>query len=195
MPALHAKRRLSSAPARPSSRKTSKEDAATLAFVVQKHAASHLHYDLRLELDGKFLSWAVPKGPSMNPNDKRLAMRVEDHDLTHESYEGVIPSDHEGAGAVIVWDRGSYGVAPQADPKDTQRLVREGLAAGKLVVVLHGEKLKGEFLLLRLPRAGERAWLFIKLDDEHSTRDNLLAQDRSVLSGRTIEDVQRGVMV
>src|SRR5882762_3226529 len=136
--------------------KTARRRSSTLAFVVQKHAARQLHYDFRLEYDGVLKSWAVPKGPSLDPSVKRMAVEVEDHPLDYADFEGEIPAGQYGAGSVIVWDRGDW--LPQGDPD-------EGLRKGKIEFELHGEKLTGRWNLVRLrKRAGERqtAWLLIK---------------------------------
>jgi bifunctional non-homologous end joining protein LigD len=126
-----------------------------LIFVIQKHAASSLHYDFRLELDGVLLSWAIPKGPSLDPADKRLAVRTEDHPMSYASFEGVIPPKQYGAGTVIVWDNGSW--EPIGDP-------REGLADGKLMFVLHGQKLGGLWELVNITKTGakQEQWLLFK---------------------------------
>src|SRR3954467_6718065 len=130
-------------------------------FVIQQHHATSLHFDFRLEAAGTFKSWAVPKGPSTNPRDKRLAMAVDDHSIGWGDFEGVIPEGEYGAGPVIVWDRGSW--EPASDPYD-------GLAKGALTFALEGEKLKGQFSLVRLKeREGQhgRPWLLIKRSDDH----------------------------
>jgi len=148
-------------------------------FVIQKHAASHLHYDFRLELDGVLVSWAVPKGPSQDPADKRMAIHVEDHPLSYGSFEGTIPPKQYGAGTVIVWDRGRW--APVGDP-------HRGLAQGKLVFKLEGEKLAGLWELVRIAKPGDRqeAWLLFKKRDEHarprSEYDVLTALPDSVIA-------------
>ncbi len=132
------------------------------SFVVQKHAAARLHYDFRLELDGTLKSWAVPKGPSLDPSVRRMAVPVEDHPLSYGTFEGTIPKGQYGAGTVIVWDRGEW--APAGDPS-------AGYRAGKLKFDLHGEKLRGRWNLVRMKgRAGERqeSWLLIKEDDEEA---------------------------
>ena len=132
-----------------------------LSFVIQKHDATRLHYDFRLELDGVLLSWAVPKGPSLDPADKRMAVRTEDHPLSYARFEGTIPPKQYGAGSVIVWDRGTW--EPQGDP-------HEGLAQGKLSFVLHGEKLAGSWELVRLRAPADRkeTWLLFKRRDEYA---------------------------
>jgi bifunctional non-homologous end joining protein LigD len=146
----------------PAASKKLKPGKGSLIFVVQKHAASHLHYDLRLELDGVLKSWAVPKGPSMDPADKRLAIEVEDHPLEYASFEGTIPPGHYGAGEVEIWDSGTYSV-PAANKREEENLIRSKLAKGELTFNLHGKKLKGEFALVRLKSAEKKnQWLLIK---------------------------------
>jgi len=129
-----------------------------LSFVVQKHWASRLHYDFRLELDGVLLSWAVPKGPSFDPAKMQMAIHVEDHPLDYASFEGTIPPRQYGAGKVIVWDRGTW--QPEGDP-------RAGMASGKLVFRLHGEKLAGLWELVRIAKPGDRQdrWMLFKKKD------------------------------
>lgn len=164
-----------------------------LIFVVHKHAARNLHYDLRLELDGVLKSWAVPKGPSMDPSLKRLAMMVEDHPFDYRDFEGVIPEGNYGAGSVIIWDRGSYYSPPAADRKESERLLRDGLKKGDLKFVLNGQKLKGEFALVRM-RKDEKSWLLLKKKDRHAREESILKDGRSVVSGRTLEDVSEAGM-
>jgi DNA ligase D-like protein (predicted 3'-phosphoesterase) len=151
-------------------------------FVIQQHAATSLHFDFRLEVDGSYKSWAVPKGPSTDPREKRLAMAVEDHELSWGDFEGVIEEGY-GAGQVIVWDRGSY-----ENLRDEP--MSEGLEAGHVSFWLEGEKLRGGW---SLRRTGERRWLLVKRrDDEADARRNPVSTQReSVLSGRTIEDLER----
>src|SRR6266702_4056055 len=163
-----------------------------LLFVVQKHAARRLHYDLQLELDGVLKSWAVPKGPSLVVTDKRMAVQVEDHPFDYASFEGIIPSKQYGAGKVIVWDCGIY--SPDEDQQysfsnraEAEARVRQGLAEGKLSVFLRGEKLRGSFALVRTRT--DKQWLLIKHKDRFANSNDLLAHSRSVLSGVTVEDI------
>src|ERR1700716_1473066 len=163
-----------------------------LLFVVQKHAARRLHYDFRLEVDGVLKSWAVPKGPSLDPHDKRMAVEVEDHPFDYASFEGVIPPKEYGAGNVIVWDCGVY--SPDEGQKyafddraQAQERVRTELAQGKLSFFLRGEKLKGSFALVRT--STDKQWLLIKHKDRFANSNDLLARSRSVLSDVTVEDI------
>src|SRR6202049_4578899 len=135
-------------------------EAGLPRFVVQKHAASHLHYDFRLEAGGALKSWAVPKGPSMNPRDKRLAVQTEDHPMDYANFEGTIPQGNYGAGTVMVWDRGTFAVEGNPGAK-------EQLARGEIKFRLAGEKLAGSFVLVRIKRSEkENEWLMIKHQDE-----------------------------
>ena len=138
--------------------------AKGLVFVVQKHAARALHYDLRLELEGVLKSWAVPRGPSLDPSVKRLAVMVEDHPLDYKDFEGLIPEHNYGAGSVIIWDRGVYHHPSAGDGKESERLLREGLKKGDMKFVLEGEKLRGEFALVKT-RKDEKSWLLLKKKD------------------------------
>ncbi len=164
--------------------------AGPLLFVVQKHAARRLHYDFRLELDGVLKSWAVPKGPSLDPDDKRMAVEVEDHPFDYASFEGVIPEKQYGAGNVIVWDCGVYspdegGRYSFTDRAEAEARIRAELAAGKLSVLLCGEKLKGSFTLVKTRTTGQ--WLLIKHRDRFAQPNDVLARHASVLSGLTLE--------
>lgn len=165
--------------------KSSKE----LIFVVQKHAASHLHYDFRLEIDGVLKSWAVPKGPSMNPDDKRLAMMVEDHPYSYKDFEGIIPQGNYGAGNVIVWDNGTY--APDEPTPNPQKTLLADLNKGHLSFILKGKKLKGEFSLIKLKGKQENAWLLIKKNDPYATENDVLNKNKSVVSQRTLEELEQ----
>src|SRR5918997_4401608 len=156
-------------------------------FVIQKHDATSLHYDFRLEIDGVLVSWAVPKGPSLDPRDKRLALQVEDHPMSWGDFEGVIGAGY-GAGTVIVWDAGTY--RNLADEETTS----EALARGHLKFWLEGEKLRGGWTLQRTHAGAKPKWLLIKRRDEHADpgRDPAATRPESVLSGRTIEQVAAG---
>lgn len=162
-----------------------------LLFVVQKHAAHALHYDLRLELDGVLKSWAVPKGPSLNPSQKRLAVRVEDHPFDYKDFEGVIPEGNYGAGGVIVWDRGTYHHPADPDGKSSEKLLRDGLAKGHLTFILHGEKLQGEFALVKT-KFDEKSWLLVKKKDHFASASDILKDNRSVLSRENLEEIASG---
>ncbi|HKY59701.1 MAG TPA: DNA polymerase ligase N-terminal domain-containing protein [Gemmatimonadota bacterium] len=159
-------------------------------FVIQKHAARSLHYDFRLEADGVLKSWAVPKGPSTDPKDKRLAMPTEDHPLDYHDFEGVIPEGQYGAGAVIVWDRGTYRNLTEDDDGE-EVPVSEALADGHLKVWLDGEKLRGGYALTRIGKGKDVRWLLVKMDDEEADarRNPVSTEPESVLSGRTVEEV------
>ncbi|QWV93459.1 DNA ligase D [Geomonas oryzisoli] len=168
--------------------------ARALRFVVHKHAASHLHYDFRLELDGVLKSWAIPKGPSLDPAVKRLAMMVEDHPYEYGDFEGVIPKGNYGAGEVIIWDTGTFHASGSEAPERSLELLREGLQKGDLKFVLHGEKLNGEFALVRIKGDKGNSWLLIKKKDPFVSSDDVTLLDRSVVSNATIEDVRAGRM-
>jgi bifunctional non-homologous end joining protein LigD len=165
----------------------------SLVFCVQKHHATALHYDFRLEMDGVLKSWAVPKGPSLNPADKHLAMMVEDHPYDYRTFEGIIPEGNYGAGSVIVWDEGTYEpleLTP-AGMSDDEFLLDQ-VDRGSVKIVMHGTKLKGEFALVRFKRAGEHAWLLIKHKDEYASTKDVTWQDRSVRTGLSLEEVAEG---
>jgi bifunctional non-homologous end joining protein LigD len=166
--------------------------AGPLLFVVQMHDATRLHYDFRLECDGVLKSWAVPKGPSLNPADKRMAVLTEDHPYDYGSFEGVIPPGQYGAGEVIVWDCGVYSPDEDGtwfhDRKAAERQVREGLEKGKLSILLRGEKLKGSFALVRMAR-DPKTWLLIKHKDRFAADTDVTQHNRSVLSGVTVSDL------
>lgn len=162
-----------------------------LHFVVQKHAASHLHYDFRLEMEGVLKSWAVPKGPSTDPEVKRLAMMVEDHPYDYRTFEGIIPAGQYGGGTVIVWDEGTFEAADvqKNTKKEQEKYLLHGLHAGKIKFNLHGKKLKGQFALVKAPGRGENAWLLMKLDDKYASKEDITKKDKSVVSGKTIETI------
>jgi bifunctional non-homologous end joining protein LigD len=174
----------------PEPRGSAAEQSQRLRFVVQKHDATRLHYDFRLELDGVLKSWAVPKGPSMNPEDKRLAMMVEDHPMDYRSFEGVIPKGNYGAGSVMVWDEGFYQPVDAAKPGERDRVLRHSVHKGHLVILLNGKKLRGIFDLVHThDEKQENAWLLMKRDDVFATDEDVTAQDRSVLTDRTQEEI------
>ncbi len=158
----------------------------SLVFVVQKHRASRLHYDFRLELDGVLKSWAVPKGPSLNPKEKRLAIMVQDHPLEYRTFEGAIAEGEYGAGEVIVWDQGTYRPLAGKTKAAMQEQVRKQLNQGELHFLLFGEKLRGEFALIRQKRLGEKAWLLIKKRDHYASDADITLQDRSVITGKRL---------
>src|SRR5687768_1295224 len=159
-------------------------------FMVQKHDATRLHYDLRLELDGTLKSWAVPNGPSLDPADKRLAIRTEDHPLSYATFEGNIPKGEYGGGTVMMWDRGTWAPDPRKDPRKT-------LEQGHLHFNLDGERMKGEWIMIRLkPRQGERGenWILRKIDDEHAGSPAGLTEKylTSIKTGRTMNEIAEG---
>ncbi|MGD0885253.1 MAG: non-homologous end-joining DNA ligase [Thermodesulfovibrionales bacterium] len=159
-----------------------------LIFVIHKHAARTLHYDLRLELKGVLRSWAVPKGPSLNPSLKRLAIMVEDHPFDYKDFEGVIPEGNYGAGGVIIWDRGFYHHPSAKDRKESENLLLDGLRNGNIKFVLEGEKLQGEFALVKTGR-DDKSWLLIKKKDRYAIKEDILKENRSVASDKTLEEV------
>ncbi len=173
-----------------------------LTFVIQQHRATRMHWDFRLEVDGVLVSWAVPRGPSLNPKDRRMAAHVEDHPFDYGGFEGSIPRGNYGAGAVIVWDNGTYtpdedGELSWGDKEDGSRRMREGLSVGKLSFTLRGKKLHGSWTLVRI--GGRRNvegkdWLLIKHRDEYASERDVLEDDQSVLSGLSIKDLQEGRM-
>jgi len=145
-----------------------KKTSTKLSFVVQRHKASRLHYDFRLEMNGVLKSWAVPKGPSLNPADKRLAMMVEDHPYSYKDFKGVIPEGNYGAGIVEIWDKGYYTDIEKSSTKEAEKKLLAGLKAGNLKVSLSGKKLKGEFALVKLKGKDDNAWLLIKHNDKYA---------------------------
>ena len=166
----------------------------TLAFVIQKHAARNLHFDLRLELDGVMKSWAVPKGPSLDPAVKRLAMQVEDHPVEYNSFEGTIPAGEYGGGTVMLWDRGSYTFWEE-DPDPVERL-REGYAKGDFKFELRGRRLQGTWVLVRIKRGSpdKPQWLLIKHRDEFAKPGSEIVEEEvtSVATGRTMNEITAG---
>jgi DNA ligase D-like protein (predicted 3'-phosphoesterase) len=170
--------------------KVPKARGKALHFVIQKHAASHLHYDFRLELDGVMKSWAVPKGPSLDPMVRRLAMEVEDHPISYNTFEGTIPKGEYGGGTVMLWDRGTY----EADDGGGAESLRRGYEKGELRFVMHGRRLQGGFVLARLRRPGRPQWLLIKRRDDHADADRDITAEAttSVVSKRTMDQIAAG---
>lgn len=155
-----------------------------LVFVVQKHAASHLHYDFRLEMDGVLKSWAIPKGPSLDPQQKRLAIRVEDHPYSYKDFEGNIPEGNYGAGDVIVWDKGTYSPADTSYSGTLENKLKEDLRKGHISFVLKGEKLNGEFALVQLKGKKDDAWLLIKKKDQYASKEDVLKKNNPLFQHR-----------
>jgi len=167
-------------------------EGKNLRFVIQKHHASQLHYDFRLEMDGVLKSWAVPKGPSTNPDVKRLAMMVEDHPYNYRSFEGIIPSGY-GAGTVMVWDEGVYELADAngKDKRTQDKELNKGIYSGKLHFILHGKKLKGEYALVKTHGRGDNGWLLIKVKDKYVSNEDVTLKDKSVISKKTLTQIQK----
>jgi bifunctional non-homologous end joining protein LigD len=183
---VYKRKRTFSKTPEPEGKKT--RGGGSLRFVVQKHDASHLHYDFRLEMEGVLKSWAIPKGPSLNPGDKRLAMMVEDHPLEYRTFEGRIPEGNYGAGSVIVWDEGTYEPLEGGGEEE----LKKGLEKGDLKFILHGKKLKGAYALVKIKNSRDKknnAWLLIKKKDEFASTDDVTSQDASVKSGKTLEQI------
>ncbi|MBN9481911.1 MAG: 3'-phosphoesterase [Bacteroidetes bacterium 43-93] len=156
----------------------SRKADSKLIFVVQRHHASHLHYDFRLELNGVLLSWAVPKGPSLNPADKRLAMMVEDHPIDYATFEGDIPEGNYGAGHVDVWDHGTYEPVNEQSEVITPTEFKSNLHKGSIKFRMKGKHLKGEFALVKLKRGKEdNSWLLIKHRDKYATDEPYTSED------------------
>jgi len=166
-----------------------------LAFVIQKHEASHLHFDLRLEVDGVMKSWAIPKGPNVDPSVKRLAMEVEDHPIAYNTFEGTIPHGEYGGGTVMLWDRGTYSPDDMDANESENDAAGRALTAGKLAFSFHGTRLKGSYALVRTRRGETRAqWLLIKHRDKYAKegRDIVAEIMTSVESGRRMEAIASG---
>lgn len=164
-----------------------KTSAKKLAFVVQEHHASHLHYDFRLEMDGVLKSWAIPKGPSMDPSVHHLAVHVEDHPYEYRKFEGVIPEGNYGAGNVIIWDEGWY--EPRAETTKPEQTLLQEYKDGHITFIMHGKKLKGEFALIKMHRQGENNWLLVKKTDDFATKQDITQLDTSVKSGLHVDDL------
>ncbi len=174
----------------PKGKKTAAEPSRKLAFVIQEHHASRLHYDFRLEMDGVLKSWAVPKGPSLDPHEHHLAIQTEDHPYEYRNFEGVIPEGNYGAGNVIIWDEGWYEARMGTD--DNEKTLKKELKKGHITFVLHGKKLKGEFALIKMhpdEHDNDKAWLLIKKGDAFASPRDVTGQDESVRSHRRVDDL------
>ncbi|MBO9614967.1 MAG: DNA ligase D [Dyadobacter sp.] len=179
--------------------KGGKAASEELIFVIQKHDATRLHYDFRLEMDGVLKSWAVPKGPSTDPSVKRLAMMVEDHPYDYKDFEGIIPEGNYGAGTVMVWDFGTYEPLEEKNgqlkgvrgKKAQEKLALKELHSGSLKVRLHGRKLNGEYALVKTKGMEENAWLLIKHRDKYASEDDITEKDRSAVSRRTLSGIEK----
>jgi bifunctional non-homologous end joining protein LigD len=183
----YGKKRNFSVTSEPSGKGTQKHKHGSLIYVIQKHRATALHYDFRLEWKGVLLSWAVPKGPALDPSVKRLAMQVEDHPIDYARFEGTIPEGEYGGGTVMVWDQGTW--TPEQDDVDV------ALAKGDLKINLHGKKLKGSWVLVRTHgygRSDGRSWLLIKHRDEYASTEDITAEKpRSIVSNRLLADIAK----
>lgn len=173
----------------PEGKKKSSKEKKNI-FVIQKHAASNLHYDFRLEVDGVLKSWAVPKGPSTDPKEKRMALPTEDHPLDYADFEGVIPEGEYGAGTVMVWDIGPYKNLRETKD-DEQKTMKESLSEGKIEVWLEGNKITGGYVLVRTGKGKNERWLLIKIKDGEADarRNPVSTEPKSAISGKTLEDI------
>ncbi len=160
-------------------------------FVIQKHDARNLHYDFRLEIDGVLKSWAVPKGPSTDPSEKRMAINTEDHPLEYADFEGVIPEDEYGAGTVIVWDGGTY--RNTREEKEKGMNMQKSFDDGKIEVWLEGKKLKGGYVFIKTGKKQDNKWLLKKMKDDKadSRRNPVKTEPKSILSDKTIEEIEK----
>src|SRR5258708_118848 len=162
-----------------------------LHFVIQKHVATRLHYDFRLEHAGVLLSWAVPKGPSLKLGEKHLAMMVEDHPIDYMKFEGTIPDGNYGAGTVMVWDFGNYLALGAQSVAESEKMITKGLHDGMLKFVLNGKKLQGAFALIKTNFAGKHSWLLIKEKDEFAKNIDVTKKDKSVLTGKSMDQIAK----
>jgi DNA ligase D-like protein (predicted 3'-phosphoesterase) len=176
----------------PEGKTKSKKEKQNNIFVIQKHDASNLHYDFRLEVDGVLKSWAVPKGPSTDPKEKRMAIPTEDHPLDYTDFEGVIPEGEYGAGTVMVWDIGPYKNIRETKDKENKSM-KESLSEGKIEVWLEGKKITGGYALVRTGKGKKERWLLIKMkDDEADARRNPVSTEpKSAISGKTLEEIRQ----
>ncbi|GAB4187937.1 MAG: hypothetical protein Tsb0015_07330 [Simkaniaceae bacterium] len=172
----------------PEPKKTGRSSKKNPKFVIQKHAASRLHYDFRLEIDGVLKSWALPKGPSLSPKDKRLAVMTEDHPLSYADFEGKIPEGEYGAGTVMIWDKGTYRNAKKKDGKTVP--MKKCLEDGQIEIELKGKKLQGGYALVKFKN--DKNWLLIKMKDEHAKeKKDIQKEDKSVKSGKTMKQLEK----
>jgi DNA ligase D-like protein (predicted 3'-phosphoesterase) len=180
----------------PAGKKESRQTGPGRIFVIQKHAASTLHYDFRLEVGGVLKSWALPKGPSTNPREKRMAIATEDHPLDYADFEGIIPRGEYGAGTVMVWDTGPYRNI-RAEKEEEKTSMEESLAEGKVEVWLEGRKIRGGYALVRTGRGKKEQWLLIKMKDEEADarRNPTRTQPQSAVSGRTLKEISNQAAV
>lgn len=170
----------------PKGKKIKRNDV--LIFVIQKHDATNLHYDFRIEVDGVLKSWAIPKGPSTNPSQRRLAMPTEDHPFEYKDFEGVLSKNNYGAGEVIIWDRGTYYNLKE----NNSPTIKESLEKGHVTIFLEGEKLKGGYALIRTSKGKDERWILVKMKDDYADarRNPTSTENKSVISGKTIDDLK-----
>ncbi|MBD3263462.1 DNA ligase [Candidatus Woesearchaeota archaeon] len=168
--------------------KKKKSSSKSFIFVIQKHDATNLHYDFRMEIDGVLKSWAVPKGPSVNPKEKRLAIETEDHPIDYADFEGIIPEGHYGAGTVMVWDKGTYKNTTEKDDKEIP--AKKAYEKGHITFDLKGKKLKGGFALTRFR---EDKWLLVKEDDDYADarKKPVKSEPKSAKTGRTLKEIEK----
>ena len=163
-----------------------KESKNEMVFVIQKHAKSNLHYDLRMEMNGVLKSWKIPKGPSMDSEEKRLAIMVENYPFAYKDFEGTIPKGNCEEGNVIVWDNGTYSLYDEQNIEAVESKFKSDLQNGELHFKLNGKKLKGEFVLLRLKIKQKNAWFLIKKEDQYASKTDVLKDNKSVVSNLTL---------
>jgi DNA ligase D-like protein (predicted 3'-phosphoesterase) len=174
----------------PKGRSTTKRRKEPI-FIIHKHAARQLHYDFRLQVGRTLKSWAVPKGPSLNPKDKRMAAKVEDHPLDYAEFEGVIPKGEYGAGTVVIWDKGTYRNVTKKNGKEVP--ITKALKNGHLAVELDGEKIEGRYALSRIVKGKKPRWLLVKMKDAkaNARRNPVKSENRSAVSGRTMKQIEK----
>jgi DNA ligase D-like protein (predicted 3'-phosphoesterase) len=173
-----------------SNRNSTRENGKQPIWAIQKHDASSLHYDLRIEVEGVLASWAVPKGPSTDPRERRLAMPVDDHDMEYANFEGVIPEGEYGAGAVLIWDRGTYRNLKEGSDAPS---VAQQIEDGHVTIWLEGEKISGGYSLIRIATGDDERWLLVKMDDEEADarRNPVSTEPNSVKTGRSLDEIRQ----